>query len=613
MRHASFAVALLWAVGLAFSGSASAQQKVIRAHGIAMHGTPKYGPDFKHFDYADPNAPKGGTVRQYAIGSFDNLNPYILKGQAADQLGFLTETLMANAADEAFTGYGLLAETIEVPEDRSWAAFTLRREARWHDGKPVSVEDVIFSLKTLKTIGHPFYRFYYKDVVRAEKVGPRKVKFIFDGGENRELPLIVGQLPILPKHYWEKREFAKTTLVPPLGSGPYKIKSLEPGRSITYERVKDYWGADIPVNKGQYNFDIIRIDYYQDATVALEGFKGGDYDFRAENVSKFWATAYASPALRKGWFKKELIRHQNSTGMQGFVFNTRKTLFKDARVRRALAYAFDFQWTNKNLFYGQYRRTESFFSNSELASRGLPSAAELKILEPYRGKIPDEVFTRTYRPPATDGSGRIRKNLRQGRKLLAAAGWVIRDRKLVKPESGLEFTFQILLVSPAFERVALPFTRNLKRLGITARVRTVDSSQYEKRLEDFDFDMVVGSFGQSLSPGNEQRNFWGSVAARRAGSRNLIGIEDAVIDQLIEGVIGAADRADLITRTRALDRVLLWNHWVIPHWYIQSFRIAYWDKFGRPAKTPKYGLGFDAWWIDKAREAALAAKRGRVK
>ena len=601
-------VILIWPLA-----SLAQNKKVIPAHAIAMHGTPKYNSEFRHFDYVNPKAPKGGVIRQSALRTFNTFNPYTIKGDAAVGLGFIYESLMTSPQDEAFTEYGLIAQTIEVPKDRSWATFTLRKEARWHDEKPVTVEDVIWSLETLKKKGRPFYRFYYRDVTKVEKIGERKVKFTFGSTENRELPLIIGQLPILPKHYWEKRNFDKTTLEPPLGSGPYKIKSFEPGRAIVYERVKSYWGAELPVNIGRFNADIIRFDYYRDATVALEAFKAGDYDFRLENTSKTWATGYNSPAFKQGYYKKLEIKHQNPTGMQGFVFNTRKKLFQNPIVRQALAFAFDFEWTNQNLFYGQYARTNSFFSNSELASSGLPSKGELKILNPLKNIIPPEVFTQTYYPPRSDGTGRIRKQLREARKLLERAGWVVRERKLVNKNFQEPFKFEILLISPAFERIVLPFVRNLKRLGIEASVRTVDTAQYRKRTDDFDFDMVVSTFGQSLSPGNEQREFWGSAAAMRPGSRNLAGIQSSVIDGLIELVISAPDRKSLITRTRALDRVLLWNHYVIPHWHIQSFRVAFWDKFGRPPKTPIYGLAFDAWWVDKIKSDGLASKFERFK
>ncbi len=599
------AIVLAAAVGL-FSGLA---QAAAPKHGIAMHGDVKYGPGFKNFDYADPKALKGGSVRLSAIGTFDNLNPYILKGTSAIGLGRVFETLATGSLDEAFSRYGLLAQSIEVPPDRSWVAFTLRPEARWQDGKPVTVEDVIFSLETLKTKGHPFYRSYFANLAKAEKTGPRRVTITFSGGKNRELPLIAGELPILPKHYWQGRDFSKTTLDPPLGSGPYRVKSFEPGRSITYERVKDYWGENLAVNVGQNNFDLIRYDYYRDGTVALEAFKAGDYDFREENISKNWATAYNAPTVKSGLIKKEEIRNERPTGMQAFVFNTRRPLFRDHRVRQALGYAFDFEWTNKNLFYGQYTRTESFFSNSELASSGLPGEEELKILEPLRGKIPDEVFTKPYIPPRSDGSGNIRKNLRRALALLGQAGWTVKDRMLVNAKTGAPFEFEILLSQPIWERIVLPFVRNLKRLGITARVRTVDTAQYQKRTEQFDFDMIVDSFGQSLSPGNEQRGFWSSAAANSQGSRNTIGVRDPAIDTLVDLVVSSSTREELVSRTRALDRVLLWNHFVIPHWHIRSYRVASWDKFDRPAITPKYGLCFDCWWIDPAKEASLKARK----
>lgn len=584
-------------------------------HGIAMHGDLKYPAGFTHFDYANPDAPKGGTIKLSAIGTaFDTFNPYILKGNPAAGLGQLYDTLLASSEDEAFSEYGLLAESIETPADRSWVIFNLRPEAKWHDGQPVSADDVVWSFNTLRDKGHPRYRFYYASVDKVEKLAKRKVKFSFKPGDNRELPLIVGQLPILPKHYWETRDFTKTTLEPPVGSGPYHIKAFEPGRFISYERVKDYWGADIPVNKGRYNFDVMRYDYYRDATVALEAFKANAYDFRAENISKFWATGYDEDQVKNALVIKESIAHERPTGMQAFVFNTRRPLFQDRLVREALAYTFDFEWTNKNLFYSQYSRTRSYFSNSELASSGLPSEAELKILEPFRGRIPEEVFTQAYEPPSTQGDGRIRANLKTAIKLLHAAGWkTARDGeyrgKLVNAQ-GQPFRFELLLSSPSWERIALPFSKNLERLGIEAKVRIVDTAQYQERMETFDYDMIVDVFGQSLSPGNEQRDFWSSEAADRSGSRNTIGIKDPVVDELIEKVIAAPDRISLINSTRALDRVLLWGHYVIPHWHIRNFRLAYWNKFSKPTITPKYGIGFESWWYDQVKAQKLASQRG---
>ena len=575
------------------------------SHGLAMHGDLKYPAGFKNFEYTNPAAPKGGTVRLNAVGTFDSFNSFIVKGNGAAGVGFIYDNLMHGSADEAFSQYGQLAESIEVPKDRSWAAFTLRAEAKWHDGKPVSVADVIWTFNTLTTKGTPFYRFYYGNVADVVQTGPRTVRFNFKPGENRELPLILGQLTILPKHYWQNRDFTKTTLEPPLGSGPYKIESFEAGRSITYTRIKDWWGENIPVNRGQYNFDTIRYDYYRDSTVALLAFKGGEYDYRAENSSKAWATAYKTPNVEKGLIRKVEINHNRSSGMQAFVMNTRRDLFKDRRVRKALAYGFDFEWSNKNLFYGQYSRTRSYFDNSELAATGVPEGDELKLLEPYRGRIPDEVFSQSYNPPKNDGSGNVRRNLRIGGRLLTEAGWRIKDNKRVHEKTGKPLEFEVLLVSPLFERIVLPFAKNLEKLGVAVRVRTVDPSQYRRRIDTFDFDVIVGGAGQSLSPGNEQRSYWGSTAADIEGGRNTIGIKDPVIDELIEKVIAAPDRKALVASVKALDRVLQWGHWVIPHWHAKYDRVAYWDKFGRPRITPIQGNQFLAWWVDPKKEEAL--------
>ena len=586
--------------------------EVHRAHAIAMHGAPKYGADFEHFEYTNPEAAKGGKVIFSAFGTFDSLHPFILKGQSAAGVGNLFETLTTSSSDEAFSRYGLLAESIEWPEDRSWVAYTLRPEARWHDGRPVTVEDVIWSLETLKTKGHPGFRQYYANVDSAEQTGPRRVRFNFSGPTNRELPLIVGELPILPKHYWQERDFEATTLEAPLGSGPYRVAAVDPGRSITYERDPDYWGRDLPVNRGKNNYGVMHYEYYRDRGVQREAFKAGKIDFFSENVAKEWATAYDLPTVRAGVINKRLIAHENPQGMQAFVFNTRREIFQDRQVRAALAYAFDFEWTNQNLFYGAYKRSKSFFSNSELASADLPSDAELAILEPYRNQLPPEVFTEAYEPPSTDGTGNLRANLRTALRLLKGAGWDIRDGVLTHTDSGLVMQFEIMLVSPDFERVVLPFTKNLERLGIAVDVRTVDTSQYQQRIDSFDFDMIVGGWGQSLSPGNEQRYLWHSLAADIQGSRNTPGIRDAVVDALIDLVISAPDRDSLIDRTRAMDRVLLWSHYVIPHWHLAAYRVLYWDKFGTPAVRPKYDLGVQYWWVDPDLDATLAERRSAV-
>ncbi|GBD43931.1 Oligopeptide-binding protein AppA [bacterium HR40] len=598
---------LLFALPAVF---ASAAEEPTPVHGVAMHGAPKYGPDFRHFDYVNPDAPKGGTVIFSAIGTFDSLNPYILKGVPAAGLGLVFQTLTVQSQDEPFSEYAEIAESILVPEDRSWVAFDLRPQARWHDGRPITVEDVIFSFDTLKSKGHPFYRAYYRNVVKAEKIGERRVRFLFEGGTNRELPLIVGQLPVLPKHYYEGRDFERATLDAPLGSGPYRVERVDAGRTIVYRRVTDWWGADLPVNRGRYNFDEIRYEYYRDSDVALEAFKAGQYDIRLENTAKLWATGYDSPALERGWIVKEEIPVEQPAGMQGFVFNTRREIFRDRRVRAALAYAFDFEWTNRTLFYGAYTRTDSYFENSELEAEGLPGPAELALLEPFRDRLPAEVFTRRYEPPKTDGSGNLREQLRTALRMLREAGWDVRDGRLVQLASGMPMRFEILLVNPAFERIVGPFVQNLARLGIEASVRTVDTAQYENRVNQFDFDMIVGVWGQSLSPGNEQRDFWSCEAANTPGSRNWAGVCDPVVDALIDRIIGAPSREELVAACRALDRVLLWGHYVIPHWHIPYLRVAYWNKFGRPAVLPRHDLDLFAWWVDPAKLAALQAARG---
>jgi microcin C transport system substrate-binding protein len=609
-RLLALALVLSLAATLVLAASETRGAPPVARHGLSMYGELKYGPDFRHFAYVDAAAPKGGDVKLEALGTFDTLNPFVLKGVPAVGMLDTFDTLMTGSSDEAFAEYGLVAESAEVAPDRSWVAFTLRPEARFHDGSPITVDDVVWTFQTLRTKGHPFYRSYYAQVADVAASGPRTVRFTFKRGENRELPLIVGQMPVLSRAYWSGRAFDRTTLEAPLGSGPYRVVLVEQGRSITYRRVPDYWAARLPVNVGRHNFDTIRYDYYRDNVVSLEAFKGGEYDFRQENVAKNWATAYNVPAVAQGRIRRELIDNEIPTGMQGFVYNTRRPVFGDPRVRQALTYAFDFEWTNAHLFYGAYTRTRSYFSNSELASRGLPSPDELQVLGPFRGRVPPEVFTAEYRPPSTEGEDGLRRNLLSALRMLEGAGWVVRDGRLVQARTGAPLTFEILLNDPSFERIALPFAKNLERLGVTARVRTVDTAQYQYRLDNFDFDMTVVVWGQSLSPGNEQLDYWGSEKASIPGSRNLAGIRDPAIDALIGLLIAAPDRPSLIARTRALDRVLLWGHYVVPHWHIRAFRVAYWNKFGRPAMAPRYALGFETWWIDPVRAAALAA-RGR--
>lgn len=573
------------------------------AHGLAMHGQPKYGPDFQHFEYVNPEAPKGGSVGRWALGTYDSFNPFILKGTAAEDLGLMYDSLMVKSQDEPFSQYGLLAQAVEMPEDRSWIRFHLREEARFSDGDPVRAEDVKYTFKLLREQGQPFYRAYYAGIERIETPDPLTVEFYFSG-HNRELPLIVGEAAILPKHYWQQRDFSKPGLDIPVGSGPYGIADFDPGRSLTYALREDYWARDLPVMRGRHNFGTLRYDYYRDSTVALEAFKAGEYDFRQETSSKNWATAYQGPQFEAGEVKTEELRHHNPTGMQAFVYNTRRDFFSDPRVRQALAYSFDFEWTNKNIFYGAYTRTHSYFSNSEMAADELPTEAELKILEPLRDQVPPEVFTQVYRAPTTDGSGRNRRQLRQAMALLKAAGWSVQDGRL-RNDQGEPLEFELLLVQPEFQRVVAPMVRNLERLGVRMKLRIVDVSQYINRIQSFDFDMVVFSFGQSLSPGNEQRNYWHSSTADQPGSRNIIGIRNPAVDQLVESLIAAPSREQLVLRARALDRVLQWNHYVIPQFHINSYRVAYWDRLERPASRPPYALGFDTWWVrPEAREQA---------
>ena len=579
------------------------------AHAIAMHGEPKYPDSFQYVDYANPDAPKGGKIILSSTGSYDSFNPFILKGTAAAGIGNLYETLTTGSSDEAFTEYGLIAKTIEWPDDRSWVAFTIREEAVWHDGKKISPEDVIWTFNTLMEKGHPFYKYYYGDVVEVIQENDNKVRFNFKGNTNLELPLIVGQLPVLPKHYWTNKNFEETSMDIPIGSGPYKIKTFDAGRAITYELDSNYWGKNIPIKKGTENFGVIQYEYYKDRSIEREAFKSGDIDLFSENTSKDWATSYDTPAVQNGLIKKELIEHQNPQGMQGFAFNTRKEIFEDKRVREALSYAFDFEWTNKNLFYNAYKRTNSFFENSELASSGVPSGRELDLLNDYRELLPQKLFQEEYNPPKTDGSGFMRKELQEATKLLQDAGWELQEGKLINKKSGSKFEFELLLVSPAFERIVLPFKDNLAKLGIDVSVRTIDSAQYQNRLDGFDFDMIVSTFSQSLSPGNEQRNFWGSDAAKTNGSRNIIGISNEVIDSLIEKVISAKDREDLIVTTRALDRVLLWNHYVIPQWHISAYRTLYWDIFDKPSVRPKYSLGTNTWWVDADKASTIDQRK----
>ena len=586
---------------------------------ISLQPKAKYPQNFQHFDYVNPQAPKQGNFVIAGLGSFDSLNPFIIKGESASGLAYLYDTLLVSSDDEDDVRYGLLAEKIFYDERRLGVIFQLRKNARFHDGSPVTADDVVWSFNTI-TENSPQYKFYYQDVASVRKLSDRRVEFRFKK-KNLEMPSILGQLTILPKHYWEgnregknsatgsdspKRDFSKTTLEPPLGSGPYKIKELSPGKFITYELNDDYWARDLPVNKGRYNFKTIRIDYYQSQDIIREALKSGNLDFFRENTAKKWATTYTdSKAIKNGYLIKELIPDNTPQGLQAFVFNTRLDIFKDRRVRLALNYAFDFEWANKTFFYNSYIRSKSYFNNSEFSATKLPSAGELNILNQFRGKVPPEVFSKVFTVPRSDGRGENRKNLRLAAQLLKEAGWVLKQGKLVHGQTGEEFKFEILLVLEAFDRIINPYIQNLKKLGISARSIILKPAQYQKRVREFDFGMISGGFGQSNSPGNEQRDFWSSQAADRIGSRNTIGIKNPVIDELVEGVIKARSRDELILSVKALDRVLLWNYYVIPAWYYPYYRILYSSKIKMPQVKPKFDLSLDSWWIDTAREREL--------
>jgi microcin C transport system substrate-binding protein len=580
----------------------------IRTHALSLLGEPALPADFPHWPWVNPLAPKGGEVAMTALGSFDSFNAQILRGTAAVGLSNLYDTLLQESADESSAEYAHLAEAVELPADRMGVSFELRETARWHDGRPITAEDVAWTFNTLREKGRPIYRAYYGDVAEVKADGPRRVTFRFTNNENRELALILGQLPVLPKHFWENRDFARPSLDIPLGSGPYRIERFEAGRGVTYRRVADYWGRDLNTRRGTQNFDVIRYEYFRDATVAFEAFKAGQIDFRTENVARNWATGYDFPAARRELVKRDTLRHEIPTGMQGWVMNLRRPLFQDARVREALIQLFDFEWLNANIFNGLYTRTGSFFSNSELASSGVPTGRELAILEPFRAQLPASVFEREYRLPTTDGSGNNRDGLRRAIELMRQAGWTLRDRRLVNAQ-GQPFAFEMLLNGPSFERVALPFVQWMQRLGIEARVRTVDPAQYQVRTDAFDYDMTIDVIGQSNSPGNEQRDYFTCARVNENGSQNIAGFCHPVVDALVEQVISAPDREELVARTRALDRVLLHMNYVIPNWHLRAFWLAYWDRFGRPPRNPKYGIGFDGWWIDPAKDRALAEAR----
>jgi microcin C transport system substrate-binding protein len=593
---------------------AAAQARQWR-HGLSLFGEPRYPADFKHFDYVNPAAPKGGVVRQIAFGTFDNFNSVVagVKGNIASGIELFTESLMTPALDEVSTAYGLLAEAVSYPEDRSSVTYRLRASARWHDGKPVTPDDVIFSFDAFKA-NSPQLSAYYRHVTKVEKSGEREITFTFDGPGNRELPQIVGELPVLPKHWWEgtdksgrKRDITQTTLEPPLGSGPYRLKEFAPGHTIVYEKIADYWGKDLNLNIGTNNFQQIRYEYFRDSTVALEAFKGDQVDWRTENSAKDWATAYDFPAVREKKVIREEFPIRSSGIMQAFAFNIRRDKFKDPRVRRAFNFAFDFEEMNRQIFFGQYKRIASYFEGTELASSGLPEGQELEILQSVKDKVPADLFSKPYTNPVGGNPQAVRNNLREALALLREAGYEIRNTKLVNAKTGEPMRVELLVQQPAFERVVLFYKPSLERVGITVTVRTIDSSQYENRLRQWDFDIIIASWGESLSPGNEQRGYWGSQAADIPGSRNLIGIKNPAVDALIDRVIFSKSRAELVAATKALDRVLLWNNYVVPQWTYPYARTARWDRFGHPETMPKYGQSAfpTIWWWDADKAAKV--------
>ncbi|NWN82618.1 MAG: ABC transporter substrate-binding protein [Halomonas sp.] len=591
------------AQALSISNSAPRSDAPATVHGLALYGEPELPAGFDHFPYVNPEAPKGGELTQAAVGgSFDSTNPFIIRGTPAAGVSRIYDTLLEGNPDEPFSLYGLLAQGIRLDPEREWIEFDLRPEARFHDGEPLTADDVVFSFELLTEQGNPFYGAYYADVESATALDEDTVRFTFASTHSRELPLIVGQLPILPEHYWASRDFTSPTLEAHPGSGPYRIAEVDPGRRIVYERVADYWGQDLAVNRGRHNIDRLVHDYYRDRDIAWEAFKAGVLDYRIDARAATWATGYDFPAVEAGRVKKLSIPDGQPARMQAFIFNLRQETFQDPRVREALALTFDFPWLNANIFYDAYRRTRSFFQNSEMAATGLPSEAELEILGPWRDQLPEDVFDE---PLPMDHPQALRERLRLALTLLREAGFEVRDGGLTDAETGEPLTLEVLLYDSGLERVVQPMLRNMARLGIKGTIRIVDINQYLNRLRGFDFDMVVGQFPQSNNPGNEQREFWTSDYADVPQSRNLMGLADPVVDDLVEQLIRADSRETLHTLTRALDRVLRHRFIVIPHYHSGETRVAVWDKFGWPDPSPRYGRDLDAWWVDPERAARL--------
>jgi microcin C transport system substrate-binding protein len=603
--------AIAFTAALATATQASDPSK---SHGLSAFGDLKYSGDFKHFDYVNPNAPKGGAIRLAGIDSFDSLNPYILKGVPVAGIGLIHATLMERANDEPDALYGLVAESVSVASDKSAITFDLRPTAKFSDGSPITADDVVFTFQTLVKKGHPQYRFIFAGVANVKAVSKHRVKFIFKAASNRDLPLQIAGLPVLSKNYYDKVPFDKTTMTAPPGAGPYRVAKVEPGRTVLYQRIKDHWAEQLPVMRGRYNFDMVRFDYFRDRDIAFQAFFSKSYDFREEFTSRSWATQYEDKLpIKDGRIVRATLPDSTPSGVQAFFFNMRRDKFKDRRVRTALDLAFDYEWTNKTLFYGLYDRTNSMFANSALAAERPPTADEIKLLEPLRGKIPPEVFSKVYQSPKTDGSGRNRSNLRKATRLLRKAGWEIVNNKRVD-KSGNPLTIEFLLFESSFQRIISPYVRNLKRLGIDARIRIVDVANFQHRMQQYDFDVVVQRYVQTNTPGIEQKTYFSSKMADVPGSRNLAGIKNPAIDYLIDKVIAAKSRADLVTAVHALDRVLMWNRYMVPQWYKGVHNIAYWNRFDRPRVKPKFDLGMlDTWWYSAEKAAMIEAGKAPQK
>ncbi len=601
-RLAAIAATSWLCVSLAYSAELGTLSPIVQRFEGA--GAAKYPPTFNHFDYVDPTAPKGGMVRLVEIGMYDSFNPFVLSGSPPPIMGLTYDTLAVRTPDDPFARYCLVCVGARLAPDRGWIEFALRPDARFHDGVAVSVDDVIWSFDALRGKAHPHYRTMLADVARAEPCGRRCVRFVFSRADDRELPLIVADLPVLARHWWRARSFDRSTHEPPLGSGPYRIERFEPGRYVMLSRDADYWAKDHPVNRGRYNFDRLRVDYFRDDVAARGAFLAGEYDIRLESQPRDWKGGYDGFALGRGLIRREEIPEDRVSGMQGFVLNTRRSLFADRRVREAFVHAFDFESLDRVLLQGAYLRTRSFFNNADLAARGAPDSEELALLTPHRTRLPPELFDREYQPPRTDGFGDWRANRRIAANLLETAGYVVRGQRLVDRD-GRPVSIEILLDNSRLERVALPYAENLRRLGIAASVRTVDVAQYQRRLDQFDFDVAAALLGQSEAPGREQRHYWGSVSADEPGSLNLAGVRDPAVDAMVERIADAPDRTSLVTAARALDRVLQWGHYVVPFWHAKVDRVAFWDRFGYPAKRSVVGFDVHTWWFDAQKDAAL--------